>query len=340
MPNLAMLSCWNHYHAVSFVRDLTQFPEAKLVAVWDSDEQRGRHYADEFGTRYEPDLDCLLAAEEIDGVIIDAAPEEAALFIELAAKAGKHVLCDQILALTRRDANRVSATIEHSNIHFAIDMSLRRWPVNIAAKKAATSGAIGNLTTIRIRNAHHGATGEIPLDQRYLSTEYGVFTDLGAHCLYLMNWILGRPVAVTAIMTHYTGNKAEDIAAALFEFANGAIAVCDTSYAANLSPFSIELYGTAGSFLGEGADGVHRKLLRSSDSRARIFAADSNENNLGDLAAMGEAGESTLSLWLKAIEGQASLPPVSEGIVLAETLEAMYLSAQTGNKVYLDSLKS
>jgi len=338
MPNLAMLSCWNHYHAVSFVRDLAQFPEAKLVAVWDSDEQRGQHYADEFGTRYEPDLERLLAAEDIDGVIIDAAPEEAASFIELAAKAGKHVLCDQVLALTRRDANRVSAAIEHCKIHFAIDMSLRRWPINRAAKKAATSGAIGDLTTIRIRNAHHGATGDIPLDQRYLSTEYGVFTDLGAHCLYIMNWILGRPVAVTAIMSHYTGNKAEDIGAALFEFANGAIAMCDTSYTANLSPYSIELYGTAGSFLGGGADGVHRKLLQPSDSRARILA--SNEDNQGDIEVLGEAGESTLSLWLKAMQGQASLPPVSEGIVLAETLEALYLSAQTGNKVYLDSLKS
>jgi len=41
MIRLALLSCWNPYHTRSFVRDLAEFPEARLVAVWDDDHERG-----------------------------------------------------------------------------------------------------------------------------------------------------------------------------------------------------------------------------------------------------------------------------------------------------------
>lgn len=342
MPNIAMLSCWNHYHARSFVRDLADFPDVRITAVWDSDIERGMFFAEEFGTDFELDLERLLAREDLDGVIIDSSPAEAGSLIELAAYAGKHVLSDQVLALSLREANKVSECIERSNIHFAIDMSLRRWPVNMAAKRVASAGVIGDITSLRIRNAHNGAIGATPLDPRYLNTPYGVFTDLGAHGLYLMRWLLGQqPVAVTAIAARYTGSKAEDNAAALFEFSRGALAICDTSYAADQSPFSIELYGTAGSFLGGGVNGVHRKLLKPSDSTIRVFAPEGQEEALNEAAEMGEAGESTLSLWLKAIRGEASLPnAINDGIALAETLEALYLSAQTGQKVYFDSLKA
>ncbi|KOR82575.1 Gfo/Idh/MocA family protein [Paenibacillus solani] len=341
MPNIAMLSCWNHYHARSFVRDLADFPDVRISAVWDSAMERGKFFAEEFGTDFEPDLERLLARGDLDGVIIDSSPAEAGSLIELAAQAGKHVLSDQVLALSLQEANKISKCIERFDIHFAIDMSLRRWPVNIAAKRVVSAGIIGDITSLRIRNAHNGAIGENPLDSRYLNTPYGVFTDLGAHGLYLLRWLLGRPIAVTAIAAHYTDHRAEDNAAALFEFPNGVLVICDTSYAADHSPFSIELYGTSGSFLGGGINGVHRKLLNPSDSTIRLFAPEEKKQALNEAAAMGEAGESTLSLWLKAMEGEAGLPnAVQDGIALAETLEALYLSAQSGQKVYFDSLKA
>lgn len=341
MPNIAMLSCWNHYHAKSFVRDLAEFPEATIIAVWDDDLARGQAYADEFGILFEPNLAALLARSDLDGVIVDSSTEQAASLIKIAAKAGKHVLADQVLALSLQEANRVADWIRRSRIHFAIDMSLRRWPVNLAAKKVADTGAIGEITSVRIRNAHDGASGAVPLASRFLDSGYGVFTDLGAHCLYLMRWILGQPLAVTAVTASYTSHAAEDNAVSIFEYANGTLAICDTSYTADQSPFSIELYGTSGSFLGGGSSGVHRKLLQSSDSIVRAFSPDSHSDTLRKAATMPEAGESTLSLWLKAIQGEESglSTGIEEGIALAETLEGLYLSAQSGRKVYLKDLQ-
>jgi predicted dehydrogenase len=73
----------------------------------------------------------------------------------------------------------------------------------------------------------------------------------------------------------------------------------------------------------------------------RFFAPESRWNALQEAATLPDAGESTLSLWLKAIQGCESelLTGVEEGIALAETLEALYLSAQTGRKVFLKDLQ-
>jgi len=334
---------------------LAEFPEAEIAAVWDDDPERGLAYAAEFGVPFEPDLAALLAAPDIDGVLVDSAPDQAASLIELAAKAGKHALADQTLAMTLRDANRAADWIRRSGVHFAIDMSLKRWPVNLAAKGAAESGALGRLSGVRLRNAHNGATGAAPLAPRYLDAPYGVFSDLGAHPLYLANWLLGRPEAVTAVVSRVSGRAAEDNAACLLEYADGTIAVCEASYAADHSPYAVELYGTEGSFLGGGANGVHRKLLRPSDAAVRLHAPEDRASALAEAAAMpDEAGESTLSRWLRAIadsrasdgsggsDGERPSPLaayVEDGIALAELLEALYLSARADRKVYLRDLE-
>lgn len=339
MANLAMLSCWNHYHAISFVRDLAQFANANLVAVWDDDQERGAKYAIEFGIPFEPDLTALLARADIDGVIIDSAPEQAAAMIEVAAKAVKHILVDQVLALSLQQANDAAQWIKQSGIYFALDMSLKRWPVNLAAKQAVISGQIGEITSIRIRNAHQGAISSAPLAPRFLNGSYGVLTDLGAHCLYLMHWIMGLPTAVTAIMTNYSAHRAEDNAVCLLEFASGVVGICDTSYTAEHSPFSIELYGTKGSFIGRGKTGIHHKLLQPADSEATLFQPEEwTGEQSPQLAVMPEtADEATLSKWLKAVNGEQTLelPYVEDGIALATLLEASYVAANTGQKVFL-----
>ncbi|WP_391570595.1 Gfo/Idh/MocA family protein [Cohnella sp.] len=355
MIRLALLSCWNPYHTRSFVRDLAEYPEARLVAVWDDDHERGTAHAAEFGLPFEPSLTALLDRADIDGVIIDSSPAQAASLIELAAQAGKHALADQTLAMTLREAEQVASHIRRANIRFAVDMSLKRWPINLAAANAARSGALGEVTCMRVRNAHHSAiAATTSFASRFLDAPYGVFSDLGAHGLYLTHDILGRPDAVTAVVSRFTGHSAEDNAVCVMEYANGTIAICETSYVAGQSPFAIELYGTEGSFLGGGANGIHRKLLQPSDAVVRAYGMEEQAELARDASEMPDAAEaSTLSNWLEAIElakkrkeSNGSSAPDNElpaewnarlddAIALAELLEALYLSAETGRKVYL-----
>lgn len=76
--------------------------------------------------------------------------------------------------------------------------------------------------------------------------------DLGAHPMYLCRWILGKPLRITSMFNSFTNRPVEDNAVCVIEFENGAIAVVETSFVSKSSPFSLELYGTKGSFLWEG----------------------------------------------------------------------------------------
>ena len=76
---------------------------------------------------------------------------------------------------------------------------------------------------------------------------------------------------------------------------------------------------------GQIADSVHQhvgmkttlvRISMAAGSTIRLFAPEEKKQALNEAAAMGEAGESTLSLWLKAMEGEAGLPnAVQDGIL-------------------------
>ncbi|BFT69533.1 Gfo/Idh/MocA family protein [Paenibacillus sp. P36] len=339
---VCLLSCWNHFHAQSFVRELADLPDVEIVAVWDEEAHRGRKYAEEFGLPFEPDLDVLLARPDLDGVVIDTAPEQAASLIIKAAQAGKHVMADQVLAMSRKEALIAKEAIEKAGIIFALDMSLKRWPIHLAAKQVLESGRIGSVTSLRVRNAHSGALGGLGQQwpPQFRQSTYGVFADLGAHCLYLMLWLLGMPLAVTAIGTRRTETIGEDNAASIFEFENGTIAICDTSHVANNSPFSMEMYGTMGSFRANGMNGVHHKLLKQEDVTVHLFTQDqqTHPNPMSLLPPM--PGEPSIHRWIKAMDGEVepALNGTQEGISLAIILEGLYLSARTGTKVTFDEI--
>jgi len=343
---LALLSCWNHYHASGFVRDVSGMEQVQIVALWDEDATRGITFAEQFNTTFEPELDKLLARTDIDGVIIDCAPEHAAELIVASARAGKSIIADQVLALTTEDAQRAAQAVEQAGVLFTLDMSLTRWPVNQAAKEVLDSGMLGEIMSARIRNAHAGAT-KPTWPEHFRESSHGVFTDLGVHCLYLTGWLLGIPRQMTAMTSTMTRGSAEDNAACIMKYENGTLAICDTSHVVNQSPFSIELYGTKGSFLGGGINGVHRKLIKPEDARIRLYKVDNEDGAVSgssttdtssasaiaaDSYPMTAVYEPSIRAWARALQGDssaaASLSGIEEGLRLAGMLEALYSSAR------------
>jgi predicted dehydrogenase len=51
-----------HYHANFWAEVFRNSADADLVAIWDDDTARGEAAAQQYATRFEPELDALLAA--------------------------------------------------------------------------------------------------------------------------------------------------------------------------------------------------------------------------------------------------------------------------------------
>jgi len=249
MLNVAMLSKW-HVHAEGYAREIKKYG-ANITCVWDEDAQRGAAWAKELGAEFEPDLDKLLARADVDAVACCAPTAMHKDVLVKAANAGKSIFTEKALAPTVAECDEIAAAVKANNVKFLISMPWRCRPETLFAKKVIDDGFLGEITLIRIRNGHNGATANwLPAywyDEKMAGG--GAMMDLGCHPMYGVSYLCGRPKRITSMYNTITGREVEDNAVNLIEFENKCIAVVETSLVTFNSPSSFEIYGTEGTLI-------------------------------------------------------------------------------------------
>ncbi len=250
MLRVAMISKW-HVHAKGYAKFVQAQEDAEITCVWDEQSDRGREWAAELGVDFEPDYDALLAREDVDAVFIDSPTNMHKELMIKAARAGKHIFTEKVMALTTADCDEIIAEIDKAGVKFGISFPHRCMPRNLFVKEAVESGAVGEVTVLRVRNCHDGAlAGWLP-DYWYdpETTGGGAMMDLGAHPMYLSSWILGKPTRISSMFNNKTPHPVEDNSVCTIEFENGAIAISETSLVSPMTPVMMEIYGTKGVIL-------------------------------------------------------------------------------------------
>ena len=123
----------------------------------------------------------------------------------------------------------------------------------IAVHQIASSGELGKINYLRFRNVHSGSLdGWLPA--HFYSEEEcggGAMIDLGAHGMYLTDWICGVPTTATSVFTKSDASAlnvdgVEDNAVTVMGFENGCIAVNETGFVSRGYPSSLEVGGEKG----------------------------------------------------------------------------------------------
>ena len=221
-----------------------------MALVWDDDPVRGEAFARKLGVPFEPSLEKALQDENIDAVCVNTATTMHLEVITAAARAGKHIFTEKVLATTSEEAYAIAKAVEEAGVKFVISFPHRAKPHNLFAKEVVEKGLLGDISLLRIRNAHNGASAGWLPPHFYSMADCGggAMMDLGAHGMYLAAWILGKPKRISAVFSHITGKEVEDNAVAVMEFESGATAINETSFLSSNSPFALELYGTEEAF--------------------------------------------------------------------------------------------
>lgn len=255
MLKIGMLGTW-HVHTEGYAREFKNTGNAEISAVWDHDEVRGREKAAKIGCEFIADLDEFLSSG-LDGVCCCTETNLHPEVLIKAAKAGVNIFTEKVLAAAIDDAEKVADVIKSSGVKFCISFPWRsrgdfRW-----IKQKVGEGFFGDITYMRMHNSHDGvSSGWLPagfLDP--VPTCGGAMMDLGAHGMYLLNWIMGEPAKVTSVFTNCMCNTVEDNCVSVVAYKNGAIGVNETSFVARRDPFKLELSGTKGSVLCGGDSG-------------------------------------------------------------------------------------
>lgn len=333
MLKVAMLSKW-HVHAEGYAKQLSALNNVKITNVWDEEPARGSAWAEQLGANFEPDLGKLLKRDDVDAVVVDTPTSLHTEVMLAASEAGKHIFTEKVMAPTVKECIKIADAIQKAGVKFCISFPQRTFPKNLYAKKVIDEKLIGDITFLRIRNAHNGAVGNWLPNYFYdpVLCGGGAMIDLGAHGMYLSRWLMGKPVRVSSTFTGYTEKEVEDNAVSVIEFENKAIAINETSFISPYSPYSLELYGTEGCLLIGGPDNIIKLITHKTKAAGEGWITPSE---------LPEAHELPIKQWVRGItEGSRIHFGVDEGIQLTEMMEAAYLSYREKRQVEFSEIKA
>lgn len=226
---------------------------AELVANFSRDPARAAAFAE----KWEPianqhhDMRALCDDPAVDLVVV-ALPNEAHVeAVRLAAVAGKGVVCTKPLARTGAEAAEILDIVNKAGVWHGYAESSVFSPNIHKAHQMVVAGGIGELLTMRAREAHSG-----PHAAHFWDAETaggGALLDMGCHTIESARHFFGKSNPIVevfawgATLMHRDKTTGEDNAVALLKFAGGQLATVESSWVEKGGmQLRHELVGTAG----------------------------------------------------------------------------------------------
>lgn len=330
MIRVAIISYW-HVHANEYANNALNHPDTEIAAVWDEDPMRGREAANELGVPFIEDLDELLNNQDIDAVIVTTPTNLHHEVMVKAAKAGKHIFTEKVLAPTVKEANEIIAAVQEEGVKLTVSLPRLNDNYTLAVQNVIREDLLGELTLVRVRVAHNGSiAGWLP--EHFYNLEQcggGALIDLGCHPVYLNRLFLGMPESVSASYGYITGKEVEDNAVAVFRCANGSIGIAETSFVNSHSPFTVEIHGTEGTLMYGTPE--PKMLIRSNRMNASTW----------EEIAFPQPRESAFSQWIGHIQtGTTAEENIRLALDLTKLMEASNKSVKEQRAILIEELNN
>jgi predicted dehydrogenase len=296
---------------------IQQSQSGSLLAIASRDGSTARAWADEFGIKKAyGSYETLLADPEIDAVYIPLPNELHRPWVEKAADAGKHVLCEKPLALNAAEAE---AMVEYCWSRKVLLMEAFMWPHQPRSKEVrdrVESGEIGDLRLIRSSFSFSIEPDDWRLDP---SRGGGALWDIGTYGVSTARYFSREePERIRA--TAFFGPSGVDMSlTAELRFPSGVIGLIDCSFE---QPFrcAYELVGTGGSFI------VPDAYLPPEEPTAIFYGMDDQPRTLTF------AGTNQYAMMVDAFAGSVAsgrlIPPADDGLNQMRALDAILASAK------------
>ena len=246
---VAVCGLW-HVHAEEYFCRGAALGE--VVGVYDNDEKRLDDFCRKYNVKAFGSFEELLQSDA-EGVIVATATDAHLDVMVKLADAGKHIFTEKVMALTDEDAAVIEEAVERNGVKFVISLPWKYRAPQIAVHQIAASGELGQVNYLRFRNCHSGSLDNWLPAHFYSEKECGggAMIDLGAHGMYLTDWICGVPVTAASVFTKSDATElnvdgVEDNAVTVMGFANGCIAVNETGFVSRGYPSSLEVGGEKG----------------------------------------------------------------------------------------------
>jgi predicted dehydrogenase len=168
-----------------------------LVAVCDVNEKASKELADKLNIPHFTDAEKMLKEADIDIVDICVPTFLHKENVILAAKYGKHVICEKPVTLTLEDMDEMMAAVKKAGVKFMVAQVLRFWPEYVEIKKMYDNGDFGDVKMVYAnRLAQHPNWSEWHKDPK--NSGGGLF-DLHLHDIDEVHHMFGPVDSVYAV---------------------------------------------------------------------------------------------------------------------------------------------
>jgi UDP-N-acetyl-2-amino-2-deoxyglucuronate dehydrogenase len=220
------------------------------------------------------DLASTLARSDIDAVIIATPDDTHEAIAAQATAAGKAIMLQKPMAADVSACRRILALASAAGVDLQVSFMHRYFEEFVAARSMIAAGEIGELTSIRLRNATPGPDWADWFFKK-ARVAGGVVLQLGVHGIDLLTQLCGPIAAASATTAILRGERRladgrvvpvenPDSAWATYTFTSGVVASHDMSMieATGCDRFRMEIYGTEGTIVLRGEGGLLRVRRR------------------------------------------------------------------------------
>ena len=312
---------------------ITGDANAKLVAVADAMPAAAQAIADHYGCDIRS-IDAILAATDIDAVVICTPTDTHADLIEQFVKAGKAVFCEKPIDLSLA---RVKACLEVVRAHkgtLMVGFNRRFDPHFRAVRAEIDKGSIGEVEMVVITSRDPGAP---PVD--YIKRSGGIFRDMTIHDFDMARFLLGEEitevVATAAVLVDPAIGKAGDFDSVqvLLKTASGKQAMISNSRRATYGyDQRIEVHGSKGAVSAENQRPVSIEVAN---------AQGYTRPPLHDffMTRYTEAYAAEIATFIAALTGKGAAEPTGEdGLIALALADAAVMSVAEGRIVKLSEI--
>ncbi len=321
-------------------RAVMEIEEAKLVAVCDAREERARRLAEQLGVEWYTDYEKMLEREDIQVVSICTPSGTHADMGILAAKAGKHIICEKPLDVTLEKCDALIRVAKENKVKLGGIFQHRFAEESRLVKRLVEEGNLGKIVLANVDMKWYRSQAYYDSDAwrgTWALDGGGCLMNQGVHFVDLLLWIMGPVEWVRAETTTLTHNiEVEDTAVAILKFKNGALGAIEATTSAYPGVYArISVGGYKGSVVWED-DKITFLKIEGKEEEAKVEKPAIAWGASDPMAI--PAGLHTRNIYdiIRAIiEDREPLITGEEARKAVELILAIYKSAQRDEKVFL-----
>ncbi len=205
----------------------------EVAVVYSRRQSQADAFAQQWGVaRATDDLASAIQDPQVDTVVIGLPNFRHIEAIELAAAAGKAILCTKPLGRNAQEAKHMLDVVEKAGVFHGYLEDLAYTPKTLKALASVRAGALGDVLWARSRETHPGPHSAWFWDKELAGG--GAIIDLGCHCVEIIRNYMGKENRPLEVMcwadTLVHPIPAEDNAVALIKFESGAVGQFEVSW--------------------------------------------------------------------------------------------------------------